>query len=230
MSNIKDLAREIISSYARSLWLRRGPFVQSALMSYSGTEIMRYEVTDYLGRRDWTPLEFSGWLRNREKTADGALSLWVSPRNIPQAWFRHAEPVHIRAMARRMASQVLVEHPQYRERHGSRVIAAPGSTISERDSSVADAAQWLWMNREAASVAWCARVDSDYILKASKLARSYSERLDVKEKKYSLSDLGRAYDLGFSASGEGWNQEIHPDYLDKENYQAERSEALREFK
>lgn len=31
------------------------------------------------------------------------------------------------------------------------------------------------------------------------------------DKKYSLSDLRRAYDMGFGNSSEGWNQEIHPD-------------------
>lgn len=85
---------------------------------------------------------------------------------------------------------------------------------------VADAAQWLWLNRECCSLAWLILADSDYIKRAHNIAKTYSERLEVK--KYSLSDLQRAYDLGFGTSGEGWNQEIHPDYVDKENYQAER--------
>lgn len=130
-----------------------------------------------------------------------------------------------------MASQVLVEHPQYRERHGSRVIAAPGSTISERDSSVADAAQWLYLNRKMVTSERLYHWPDSQILRSAKICKKWDANPDPQEeKKYSLSDLGRAYDLGFSASGEGWNQEIHPDYRDKENYQAERSEALREFK
>lgn len=164
--------------------------------------------------------------RFRELVADAALHLHNS-RGASQEWLSMSRPENIlerSALVRSLSCAVDVCLPVLGSaiRMGDQVIGYVGG-----ESPVADAAQWLWLNREAASADWLARTDSDHIVRTCKLARTYSERLE--DKKYSLSDLRRAYDMGFAASGEGWNQEIHPDYLDNENYQAERLEALREF-
>lgn len=164
--------------------------------------------------------------RFRELVADAALHLHNS-RGSSQEWLSMSRPENIlerSALVRSLSRTVGVCAPALGSaiRLDDQVIGYFGG-----ENPVADAAQWLWLNREAASSDWLARMDSDYIVRACKLARTYSERLEYKN--YSLSDLRRAYDMGFAASGEGWNQEIHPDYLDNENYQAERLEALGEL-
>ena len=79
----------------------------------------------------------------RKATADGAQALWTGSRNIPQAWFRHADAAHIRNMAARV------------------------SALNSR---------------------------------AQHHATGFAQYIE-QDKKYSLSDLRRAYDMGFYASG-----------------------------
>lgn len=74
---------------------------------------------------------------------------------------------------------------------------------NERRSEVADAAQWLFLNRNCASgkvAGW----DREFILRAYAIARGHDEMFE-EEKKYSLSDLRRAYDMGHAQGSLGEN-------------------------
>lgn len=117
------------------------------------------------------------------------------------SWLMLADPYYIRQCAAKLRPQVYAEHPGYREQHGSRVIAAPGS-------------DWVVPTCDV----MCKITQEDW------------DAANPDIKKYSLSDLQRAYDLGFGASGEGGSAEIHPDFVDHEDYQQQRLEALRGFK
>lgn len=167
--------------------------------------------------------------RFRELVADAGLHLHSSG-NSSQQWLSLSRPENIlerSALVRSLRMTAAVAAPVLGSaiRLGDQVIGYVGG-----DNPAADAAQWLWLNRRCGDYQNLSTWPSDVILRIAKACREWDAQPDTPEdKNYSLSDLRRAYDMGFAASGEGWNQEIHPDYLDKENYQAERLEALREF-
>lgn len=165
----------------------------------------------------------------RRAVADAAQLLVVS-RGATSGWLYCARPGQIVECARH-ADNADRNIAGFREQHGYRVIAAPGSTLLDRDSAVADSAQWLFLNRAAVGSDFLERTESEKILRVCEIPKRWDAApCPFEEKKYSLSDLRRAYDMGFGNSAEGWNQEIHPDYADNENYQQERLEALRELK
>lgn len=229
MSISKETIRNHVAGAARWLWLEHGEESRDLIMSTWGSYICYTQAINYLGQR-MDACEYQAFCRMRRVCAEAAYALWCSRRNVSEAWLKLTKPENIIDRAKLAAMLDSGEdYKSYREQHGSRVIAAPGWSLDEsRDSAVADAAQWLYLNRNCSSRKiheW----DSEFILRAYSIAKAHDERF-VEHKKYSLSDLQRAYDMGFGASGEGWNQEIHPDYINEETYQAERLEALREFK
>lgn len=167
----------------------------------------------------------------RELVADAALILWQSGRRVSQEWFAMTQPENILERAALFASLAQVNITQYREQHGSRVIAAPGSerlaSVAVRkvldadqapglsgaipgspirfgdyvigyvggEKPVADAAQWIWLNRSTRAD-WSGFNFSDVILKTYQIGKEFDARKQTEEKKYSLSDLRRAYDMG----------------------------------
>lgn len=193
MDSLQTANREYAAGAAQWLWARFGEACKTCLMTRSLGDICYLQGVNQIDR-PLTYMQYRALIAGRRRTADAALALWGSRYRVSQEWLACAAPGYIRQCARRHAMDVRAVHPGYRENHGGRVIAAPGSCSPERATQVADSAQWLWLNREAASVAWLMSRDADQIERACGMARKYSERLE--EKKYSLSDLRRAYDMG----------------------------------
>lgn len=92
-----------------------------------------------------------------------------------------------------------------------------------RKTEVADAAQWLFLNRTTVGSDFLAITEPEKILRVCEIAKRWDAApCPLEEKKYSLSDLCRAYDEGFCAAGMS--------QFDSEDYKSQRHEALREFK
>lgn len=156
MSAIKDS----VAGAARALWVNHigaSLSLEAFLKAEPGARIIWKQARLVIGE-PISLLGFAMFCTERRSVADAALALWLSPRNVSKEWLSLAAPYYIRECAAMLQTQAYVAH--YMEQHGSRVIAAPGSSLDEsRDSAVADSAQWLWLNRQAASTDWLARMD-----------------------------------------------------------------------
>ena len=206
-----SVMKEVVAGAARSLWMDLvGPEdgLQEKLNGAFGATIVYSEAMQKLGDRfaGLSPAGFAVLSQQRWRAAEAAKYLFTI-HGTDSGW-----------LAGSRAGQIIDVFEKVRG-------AVP------RDSSVADAALWLYHNRGARlqTLAFKSGAIILQIYLACKSSDDARARTAWDERKYSLSDLRRAYDMGFGNSSEGWNQEIHPDYLDKENYQAERHEALREF-
>lgn len=197
-----------VAGAARSLWMEHiGPSISLEHLLYSepGARIVWKQARLALG----SPIslqEFVMFTMSRWALADAAQSL-ATNCGIEQEWLATATP-------------------------GKIIGAYEGSLLRlelANRALVADAAQWLHLNRDRVTEAWLHSKDGETIRRVRSIAQSYSERLPLQVKKYSLSDLRKAYDMGFGASGEGWNGEIYREYLENENYLNDRVEALKEF-
>lgn len=206
-----SVTKELVAGAARSLWVNLvGPEdgLQEKLKYGFGAAIAYSEAMTRLGGNFFgvTPSGFAILCQFRWRIAEAAQYLFMVHGAEP-GFLIGARPAQI----------------------DDAYAAARAAT--KRDSSVADAAQWLYMNRELVSYEKLSSWPSVVILRAAEACRGWDAQFDPSDyKNYSLSDLRRAYDMGFGNSGEGWNQEIHPDFLGKESYQAERNEALRSIK
>lgn len=170
--------KEMIAGAARSLWVDLiGPQegLQEKLNGAYGGSIIFSEAMRKLGDRfaGLTPAGFEVLSQQRWRAAEAAQYLFMT-HGTDSGWLIGS-------------------------RAGQVIDAFEGVRLAlTRDSSVADAAQWLHMNRLHCKPGYLFSLDSESIIRVFKIASDFDALKGARheDKKYSLSDLQAAYAVG----------------------------------